>query len=49
MGEMIRILGFAFFLLLCVVVSHAQEEDIDSLVRLLSADKARHVDMNGKA
>ena len=44
-----RILGFAFFLLLCVVVSHAQEEDRDSLVRLLSADKARLVELNGKA
>ena len=44
-----RILSFAFSLLLCVVVSHAQEEDRDSLVRLLSADKARLVELNGKA
>ena len=49
MGEMRRILSFAFSLLLCVVVSHAQEEDRDSLVRLLSADKARLVELNGKA
>ena len=48
MGEMKRILSLAFFMTLCFAVSYGQESR-DSLVRLLSADKARLVEMNGKA
>ena len=48
MGEMKRILNLAFFLTLCLTVTYGQESR-DSLVRLLSADKARLVEMNGKA
>ena len=48
MGEMRRILNLAFFLTLCLTVTYGQESR-DSLVRLLSADKARLVEMNGKA
>lgn len=48
MGEMNRILSLAFFMTLCFAVSYGQESR-DSLVRLLSADKARLVEMNGKA
>lgn len=48
MGEMRRILSLAFFMTLCFAVSYGQESR-DSLVRLLSADKARLVEMNGKA
>lgn len=43
-----RILSLAFFMTLCFAVSYGQESR-DSLVRLLSADKARLVEMNGKA
>ena len=43
-----RILNLAFFLTLCLTVTYGQESR-DSLVRLLSADKARLVEMNGKA
>ena len=43
-----RILSLAFFLTLWFAVSYGQESR-DSLVRLLSADKARLVEMNGKA
>ena len=48
MGEMRRILNLAFFLTLCLTVTYGQESR-DSLVLLLSADKARLVEMNGKA
>ena len=43
-----RILNLAFFLTLCLTVTYGQESR-DSLVLLLSADKARLVEMNGKA